>query len=127
LDEHLGASYEVLSRGPTTSIEITLKPTIEFGTVTVEAASGVATLSPPCSFRAVLPGSSYSCVVEVTGTSSDAAFTINVVGQRSSTAGAPLVAEVSHFTMLNPSFVRASKKPAGDRKPTLISRGTDSR
>ncbi len=126
LDAHLGASFEVLSRGPTTSIEITLKPTTEFGKITVEAASGVATFSPPCSFSAVAAGAAYSCVVEVIGTSGDAAFTINIVGERPGAAGAPLVVEVSHFTLQNPSFVRPNKAPAGNRKPNLISRGPDS-
>ena len=53
----MGARFRVVSRGPTSTIEITLSPRAAFDTVTVEAGSGVASLTP-CAFTAVVPAGS---------------------------------------------------------------------
>ena len=119
--DHLGATFELLSSGPSSEVEIRLLPTEAFDSVTVEAASGVVSLIPACSFNDVVSGGSYVCVINATGTSTDAALTINVVGQRALGVGKPLFVEVSNFTMANPSFVPSPHKGPTTRTPALRS------
>jgi hypothetical protein len=120
-NDHLAATFEILSTGPSIDMEIELRPTEPFDTVTVEAASGVASLNPACSFNDVVKGGSYVCRINVAGTSTDAALTINVVGQRALGPAKPSFVEVSNFTMVNPSFVPSKTNTSTMQAPTLIS------
>jgi hypothetical protein len=113
----LGASYKVLSRGNLSAIEITLKPTVDFATVTVEPVSGVALLSAPCFLQDLGPDRSEVCVTQVAGDTKDRVLTIKVVGHRPISAGTPAV-EISRFTMPNPSFVAAADKASKSSQPT---------
>jgi hypothetical protein len=117
----LGTSFSVISRGPTSTIEIRLSPRRSFERVDVEAGSGVASLSPPCSFPNVTGGGSYVCRVDVTAKASDPAMTVNVVGHHAGEAGRPGHFEIRHFTLINPAYVRSKSKPASKPVPGLVS------
>jgi hypothetical protein len=117
----LGTTFSVISRGPTSTIEIRLNPRQNFERVEVEAGSGVASMSPPCSFPNVTGGGSYVCRVEVTAKASDPAMTLNVVGHHAGAAGRPGHFEVRHFTLINPAYVRSKSKPASKPVPGLVS------
>jgi hypothetical protein len=103
----LGLSHKLLSNNPVT-VEIRLKPKRLFDGVAIEAGSGVAALSPPCSFAAVTEGGSYVCRFEVTGNPGDAAMTVNVVAQHLPSASAQAHMEIHHLTFRNPAFARSS-------------------
>ena len=112
----LGATFRIISKGQTSTIEIRLKPRTSFDTVRVEAASGVGSLTPPCSFTAVVVGGSYACQVSVSHKTGEASLTLNVVGEKTVDPERPRLVEVSHFTLANAGFVA----PTGRRlhKPT---------
>jgi hypothetical protein len=95
----LGAVFTVVSKGPTSTVEIRLKPKMAFEAVRVEAASGVASITPPCAFAQVEPGGDYVCRVNVTPKSGEASLTLNVVGERAAETGKARVVEVRHFTL----------------------------
>jgi hypothetical protein len=101
----MGATLKVISKGQTSTIEIRLKPRTSFDTVRVEAASGVGSLTPPCSFTAVVVGGSYACQVSVSHKTGEASLTLNVVGEKTVDPERPRLVEVSHFTLANPGFV----------------------
>jgi len=108
----LGTVFAVVSKGPTSTIEITLHPTAPFDSVKVEAGSGVATLTPPCAFSRVATGGNYVCRVNVTQAAQDASLSLNVIGQRIADPAKPPIVEISHFTISNDSFVEpAATKP----------------
>jgi hypothetical protein len=116
----LGTTFSVISRGPTSTIEIRLSPRRSFDRVDVEAGSGVASLSPPCSFSNVVVDGSYLCRIDATAKASDAAMTVNVVGHRAGEAGKPGHFEVGHFTLINPAYVRSKSKPASKPVPGFV-------
>jgi hypothetical protein len=116
----LGTTFSVVSRGPTSTIEIRLSPRRSFERVDVEAGSGVASLSPPCSFPNVTGGGSYVCRIDVTAKASDPAMTVNVVGHHAGEAGRPGHFEVRHFTLINPAYVRSNSKPASKPVPGFV-------
>jgi hypothetical protein len=109
--DDLGLSQKVISVNPLT-VEITLRPKRLFDGVVVEAASGVATLAPACAFSAVTEGGVYSCRFEVTGNSTDAAMTVNVVAQQLPSANAQALLEIHHLTFRNPAYLHASPGPS---------------
>jgi hypothetical protein len=111
LHDDLGLSHKVISVNPLT-VEITLRPKRLFDSVAVEAASGVATLTPACAFSAVTEGGSYSCRFELTGNSTDAAMTVNVVAQHLASANAQALVEVHHLTFRNPAYLHSSPRPS---------------
>ena len=107
----LGASFRLVSKGPTNVVEIRLRPKAPFDTVAVEAASGVESLTPPCSFSGVVPGGSYVCRVSVSHKATAASLTVNVVGQRRADPAKPPLVEVRHYTIGNAGYVaRAAKR-----------------
>lgn len=109
----LGVHFKVLKTGPTTTVEIRMTPRRDFDSVTVEAASGVATLTPPCAFRNVTAAAAkhYSCKVDVTGKSTEAAMTLNVIARRSAPGGAAPETEVHHLTIRNSAYALSQKRP----------------
>lgn len=116
----LGTSFRIIARGPTSTIEIRLSPRQAFERVDVEAGSGVASLSPPCSFSNVSGGGSYICRVDVTAKASDPAMTVNVVGHRAGETGKPGHFEVRHVTLINPAYVRPQPKAASKPVPGFV-------
>ncbi len=116
----LGATFKVISRGQTSTIEIRLKPRTSFDTVRVEAASGVGSLTPPCSFTAVVVGGSYACQVSVSHRIGEASLTLNVVGEKTVDPERPRLVEVSHFTLANAAFVTPAVKRLHKPTPSLI-------
>ena len=70
-----------------------LKPKLSFDTVRVEAASGVGSMTPPCSFSAIQVGGSYVCRVDVSHKAGEASLTLNVVGERTTDPANPRVVE----------------------------------
>ena len=116
----LGATFKVISRGPTSIIEIRLKPRTSFDTVRVEAASGVGSLTPPCSFTEVVAGGSYACQVSVSHKTAEASLTLNVVGEKTVDSRKPRLVEVSHFTLANAAFVTPAVKRTNKPTPSLI-------
>jgi hypothetical protein len=109
--DDLGLSHKVISVNPLT-VEITLRPKRLFDGVVVEAASGVATMGPACAFSAVTEGGVYSCRFEVTGNSTDAAMTVNVVAQHLPSANSQALLEIHHLTFRNPAYLRSSPGPS---------------
>jgi hypothetical protein len=114
MSNDLGVRFKVLKSGPTASVEIRIAPKRDFESVTIEAASGVATLSPSCAFAnmKVVAGGSYACRVDVTGKASEPAMTLNVVARRAVSGGAVPVTEVHHLSVRNPSFAPSQKSAA---------------
>ena len=117
----LRATFRVVSSGPSSTVEIKLNPTEAFDTVRVEAASGVGTLTPPCSFAAVVAGGSYVCRVSVSNKAGEASLTLNVVGLRTVDPAKPRLVEVSHFTLPNAAFVSPAVKKSNKPTPGLMS------
>lgn len=122
----LGFRYKIVTSGPMTAIEIRLKPHRSFDAVSVEAASGVASLSPPCAFSVLVAGGSYVCRVDVTGKPSDAAMTLNVVARRANPGSALPSTEIHHVSVKNASFVpsaatKAASKHVLESSPTKTS------
>jgi len=111
----LGATFRVITSGPSSIVEITLRPSAAWDTVRVEAASGVGALTPPCSFSAVAAGGSYACRVSVSHKAGEASLTLNVVGLRAVDPAKPRLVEISHFTLPNAAFIapaaRKSTRP----------------
>jgi hypothetical protein len=101
----MGATFRVISKGQTNTIEITLKPKTFFDTVRAEAASGAGSLTPPCSFTTVVVGGSYSCEVNVSHKAGEASLTLNVVGEKTLDREKPRLVEISHFTLANAAYV----------------------
>lgn len=118
----LGYAYKILNSGAAMTVEITLKPKRSFDSVAVQAGSGVASISPDCSFAGVTEGGSYVCRFEVTGKPTDAAMTVNIVAQSTPAPHALLHAEVHHLTLTNSAFVR-SAAAAATSTHVLISSG----
>jgi hypothetical protein len=110
-NNELGVKFKSVAAGATTTVEIRLAPRRAFDSVTVEAASGVATLNPPCAFSNVAPGGTYSCRVELTGKTTDPTMTVNVVAQHAA-ANQLLETETHHFSVKNAAFVRSTKPRA---------------
>jgi len=110
----LGVHFKVVKSGPTTTVEIRMTPRRDFDSVTVEAASGVASLTPPCGFKNVTAAAAtpYVCRVDVTGKSMEAAMTLNVVARRAVPGGTVPVMEMHHFSIKNPAFAIPQKRSA---------------
>jgi hypothetical protein len=117
----LRATFHVVSFGPSSIVEVKLRPTEAWDTVRVEAASGVGALTPPCSFSAVVAGGSYVCRVSVSPKAGEASFTLSVVGQRAVDPAKPRLVEVSHFTLPNRAFVAPGVTKSPKPTPGLIS------
>jgi hypothetical protein len=111
----LGAVFTVVSTGAISTVEIRLKPRMAFAEVRVEAASGVASITPPCAFAQVEPGGDYVCRVNVTPKPGEGSLTVNVVGERAAEAGKAQVVEVRHFTL---ATGQAATAHAASTKPT---------
>jgi hypothetical protein len=116
----LGYAHKIIRNGATMTVEITLKPKRSFDSVSVQAGSGVASISPDCSFIGVTVGGSYVCRFDVTGKPTDAAMTVNIVAESTPAPHALVHAEVHHLTMPNSAFVRSAAAAAAS-KHTLIS------
>ena len=110
----LGVHFKVLRTGPTASVEIRVRPRRDFDSVSVEAASGVASLTPSCGFTAlpVVAGGSYVCRVNVTGKPSESAMTVNVIGRRAVPGGTVPVTEMHHLSVKNSAFALSQKRAA---------------
>lgn len=108
----LGIHFKVVASAPAVTVEISLRPRRDFDSVSIEAASGVASMTPPCTFSAVVAGGSYVCRVDVTGKSSDAAMTLNIVGTRATAGGGLPETEIHHLSVKNTSFVLRKKAKA---------------
>ncbi|HWS68813.1 MAG TPA: hypothetical protein VN325_39080 [Steroidobacteraceae bacterium] len=116
----LGYAHKIIRSGATMTVEITLKPKRSFDSVSVQAGSGVASISPDCSFIGVTVGGSYVCRFDVTGKPTDAAMTVNIVAESTPAPHALVHAEIHHLTMPNSTFVRSAAAAAAS-KHTLIS------
>ena len=112
VSNELGIRFKIIAAGPTATVEIRLKPHRDFASVSVEAASGVASLTPPCGFANVVVGGSYVCRVEVTGQPSDPAMTLNVVARHAAAGGGLPETEIHHLSVKNASFVASKKAQA---------------
>jgi hypothetical protein len=112
--DDLGVRFKILRAGPTATVEIRMTPRRDFDAVTVEAASGVASLTPSCVFAnvKVVAGGSYVCRVDVTGKPSEAAMTLNVVARRAVPGGTVPVMEVHHLSVKNSAFAVSQKSAA---------------
>jgi hypothetical protein len=122
----LGYAHKIIAGGTTMTVEIRLKPKRSFDSVTVEAGSGVASLSPDCSFSALTAGGSYVCRFDVTGKSTDAAMTINIVAESRPSPHALVETEVHHLTITNSGFARPAAGVAASRH-TLMSSGASAK
>ena len=125
--DELGVRFKVLKSGPTATVEIRMTPRRDFDSVIVEAASGVASLTPTCGFSnvAVVAGGSYVCRVDVTGKPSDAAMTLNVVARRSGpVVGLPEI-EMHHLSIKNAAFVPAMKNKSASHHDVADSSPSD--
>ena len=122
----LGYAHKIVSSGATMTVEITLKPKRSFDSVSVQAGSGVASISPDCSFTGVTVGGSYVCRFDVTGKPTDAAMTVNIVAESTPVPHALVHAEVHHLTLTNSAFVRPAAAAAAS-KHTLMSSGPSSK
>lgn len=118
----LGYAHKIINSGATMTVEIRLKPKRSFDTVSVEAGSGVASLSPDCSFTGLTAGGSYVCRFDVTGKSTDAAMTINIVAESRPTPHALVETEVHHLTLSNSGFVRPAAGMAASKHTLMSSR-----
>jgi hypothetical protein len=118
----LGYAHKIIRSGATmtVTVEITLKPKRSFDSVSVQAGSGVASISPDCSFIGVTVGGSYACRFDVTGKPTDAAMTVNIVAESTPAPHALVHTEVHHLTVPNSAFVH-SAAAAATSKHTLIS------
>ena len=116
----LGATFTIVSKGETSIIEIRLKPRSSFDTVRVEPASGVGSLTPPCSFSAVVVGGSYVCRVSVSHKAGEASLTLNVVGEKATDPQKPRVVEISHFTLANGAFTATAVPRSNRPAPGLL-------
>ena len=94
----LGVVFKLLSKGATSTVEISLNPRTAFDAVRVEAASGVASITPPCAFAQLEAGGSYVCRVDVVPKAGESSLTLNVVGEKGE-SGRARVVEVRHFTL----------------------------
>ncbi|MGH8133919.1 MAG: hypothetical protein ACRETP_11935 [Steroidobacteraceae bacterium] len=88
--------------------------------VRIEAASGVGSLTPPCSFTAVVIGGSYVCRVNVSPKAGEASLTVNVVGEKTVDPERPRVVEVNHFTLATPGFTAPAVKRSSKPTPGLV-------
>ena len=116
----LGVTYKVVSKGQTHLVEIRLKPTTSFDSVRVEAASGAASLTPPCAFSGVVVGGAYVCTVSVGHKAEEASLTLNVVGEKTADPAKPRIVEVSHLTIANAAFVAPAVRRSDKPTPGLI-------
>jgi len=114
----LGAHFRIVSTGTSSVVEIRLQPKAAFDSVRVEAASGVATLTPPCEFAGVSAGARYSCRVNLSARQGAAAMTLNLVGERTVDPDRPRVVEVSHFTLATGSAPVAPAVRSADKSVT---------
>ncbi len=112
--DELAIRFKVLKSGPTSTVEIRIAPRRDFDSVTVEAASGVASVTAPCGFTRgkVIAGQSYVCRAQITGQPSEAAMTINVVALRAVPGGTVPVMEVHHLSVKNSAFALSQKRGA---------------
>ena len=110
----LGVRFKVLRMGTTASIEIRLTPRRDFDAVSVEAGSGVASMTNSCTFSNLKPAVSgpYVCQVQVTGTPTEAAMTLNVIARRTVPGGSVPVMEVHHLSVKNTAFAVSQKSMA---------------
>ena len=110
----LGIRFKVLNSGPTSTVEIRVAPRRDFDSVSVEAASGVASMTAPCGFTKgkLIAGGSYVCRVQIAGKPSEAAMTINVVARREVLGGPVPVMEVHHLSVKNSAFALSQKSAA---------------
>jgi hypothetical protein len=104
----LGFSHKIINAGATMTVEITLKPRRAFDTVAVRAGSGVASLSPDCSFAGVTVGGSYVCRFDVTGKPTAAAMSVNIVAESTPAPHALVQTEIHHLSFRNEAYVRAA-------------------
>ena len=118
----LGVHFKVLKSGAIATVEIRITPRRDFDSVSIEAASGVASLTPTCALTnaAVAAGKSYVCQVNVTGMPSEAAMTLNVVARRAVSGGTVPVMEVHHLSIKNSGYA-ASKKSAATSHHDVVS------
>ena len=107
----LGFHYKVIVATPP-EIEIRLQPRRDFDAVSLEAASGVASVSPPCTFSNLVAGTSYVCRVEIAGAASEPAMTLNVIARRAGMAAGLPITEIHHLTLRNASFSPSAKTQA---------------
>jgi hypothetical protein len=119
----MGAKFNVISKGATSTIEIRLQPQAAFDSVRVEAASGVGSLTPSCAFSAVVPGGAYSCQVHVSAAEGAAAVTLNVVGEKTLDPQKPRMVEVRHFTLAVPGSAAPAAAPAAKSASRPTSEG----
>jgi hypothetical protein len=122
----LGYAHKIVNSGTTMTVEIRLKPKRSFDTVSVQAGSGVASISPECAFTGLAAGGSYVCRIDVTGKSTDAAMTVNIVAESRPAPNALVETEVHHLTMTNSGFVRPAAGIAASRH-TLMSSGASAK
>ena len=120
----LGVRFKLISSGPTATVEIHLSPRRAFDAVTVEAASGVASLTPPCAFAGVVVGGAYACRVVVTGKPTDAAMTLKVIARRSLPGGILPETEFHHFSINNQAFMPSRKLKAASHHVVASSPAT---
>ena len=120
----LGVRFTVITSGPPATVEIRLTPRQSFDTVDIEAASGVASLAPPCAFSNVVAGGSYVCRVDVTGKPSDPAMTINVVAQHARSGNGLPETEIHHLSVKNKSFLPSKKAQAASHHVVASSSAT---
>jgi hypothetical protein len=112
VSNELGLSMKVLKGGATSTVELKFQPKRSFDSVTIEAASGVASLNSSCAFAhsGVIAGHSYTCQVDVSGKSSDAAMTVNVIGRRAVPGGVVPETEMHNLSIRNSGFAVAHKR-----------------
>ena len=111
----LGFEFTLLSAGPPATVELRLSPKHDFDAVSVEAASGVATLAPACAFAKLVAGAHYSCRVSLTGTAAAAAMSLNVLGRRQLAGARVAETESHHLSVKNPAFVPSARSQAASR------------
>lgn len=114
----LGAHFRIVSQGTSSVVEVRLQPKASFDSVRVEAASGVASLTPPCAFAGVTPGARFSCRVTLSARQGAASMTLNLVGERTVDPDKPRVVEVRHFTLATAGAAPAPAVRSADKSVT---------
>ena len=93
-------SVEAISQVNST-VNIKISPTKNYKRVQIVAASGVGSITAPCSFDHILKGHVYTCSITLEHKKLEASSTLNIEADPDGSA----ITEVHHYTVPNPGYV----------------------
>jgi len=94
------------------AIALVFEPRRNFERVTVQAASGVASLEGKCPAGPLLAGSRHECRLVLRGIPAEPGMTINILATYDVAGSGPKPVEVHHVTLPNPAFDRSKFVPS---------------